>query len=187
MPFVSREGVRLYWRADGEADKPALLLLNSIGTDMGLWDRVVPHLSARFRLVRMDTRGHGASDAPAGQYSLADLAQDALSVLDAAGAPKAALCGVSLGGMVGLTLALVAPERVEALVVACTSAQMDPAAWQTRLDPVRGQGTAARHRSTVMAIGSPPPSRVRRWRTWTRRTCRASRRRPRSPASSRIS
>ena len=143
MAFVDRAGVKIYWRSDGHVTAPPLLLSNSLGTDCAFWDPVMPRLTEYFRVVRMDTRGHGASDAPAGQYSLADLAQDALSVLDAAGAPKAALCGVSLGGMVGLTLALVAPERVEALVVACTSAQMDPAAWQTRLDTVRGQGTAA--------------------------------------------
>lgn len=143
MPFVNREGVRLYWRADGEADKPALLLLNSIGCDMGLWDAVVPHLTPRFRVLRMDARGHGASDAPAGDYSLDDLASDALAVLDAAGAARAAVCGVSLGGMVAMTLALRAAERVEALVLACTSAQMDPAAWQARIDTVRTRGMEA--------------------------------------------
>jgi 3-oxoadipate enol-lactonase/4-carboxymuconolactone decarboxylase len=143
MPFVNREGVRLYWRADGEPDKPGLLLLNSIGCDMGLWDRVVPQLTPRFRVLRMDTRGHGASDAPAGDYGLDDLADDALAVLDAADAPRAAVCGVSLGGMIGMTLALRAPDRVPALVLACTSAQMDPAAWQTRIDTVRAQGLAA--------------------------------------------
>lgn len=143
MPFVNRGDVRLYWRADGEADKPALLLLNSIGCDMGLWDRAVPYLTPRFRVLRMDARGHGASDAPSGDYGLDDLADDALAVLDAAAAPTAAVCGVSLGGMVAMTLALRAPERAEALVLACTSAQMDPAAWQTRIDMVRGQGLAA--------------------------------------------
>jgi 3-oxoadipate enol-lactonase/4-carboxymuconolactone decarboxylase len=143
MPFADRDGVRLYWRADGEADKPTLLLLNSIGVDMGLWDRVVPYLSPRFRLLRMDTRGHGASDAPAGDYSLDDLALDALAVLDAAGVERAAVCGLSLGGMVAMTLALRAPDRVRALVLACTSAEMDPAAWRQRLDTVRAQGTAA--------------------------------------------
>lgn len=143
MPFVDRDGVRLYWRTDGEVDKPALLLLNSIGVDMGLWDRVIPYLSPRFRLLRMDTRGHGASDAPAGDYSLDELSADALSVLDAAGVQRAAVCGVSLGGMIAMTLALAAPERAQALVLACASAQMDPAAWHARLDTVRVGGTAA--------------------------------------------
>ena len=143
MPFVNRDGVRLYWRSEGEADRPPLLLLNSIGVDMGLWDGVVPHLTSSFHVVRMDTRGHGASDAPAGDYSLDDLADDALAVLDAADVPRAAVCGVSLGGMTAMTLALRAPERVSALVLACTSAKLDAAAWQARLDTVWAQGLAA--------------------------------------------
>lgn len=110
MPFVNRSGVRLYWRVDGEADKPALLLLNAIGVDMALWDRAVPHLMGRFRVVRMDIRGHGASDAPGGEHSLDDLADDALAVLDAADAARAAVCGVSLGA-IGVPTLVVAGDR----------------------------------------------------------------------------
>lgn len=143
MPFANNDGVRLYWRQDGAADKPALLLLNSIGTDLGLWDLAVPHLLADFRVLRMDTRGHGASDAPEGDYSLELLAADALTVMDAAAAPNAIVCGVSLGGMVAMQLALEAPERVQALILACTSAAMDAAAWQARIDTVTADGTAA--------------------------------------------
>jgi 3-oxoadipate enol-lactonase/4-carboxymuconolactone decarboxylase len=148
MPFArhdgaSHDGARLYWRLDGAADKPALLLLNSIGTDMGLWDAVTPLLLPQFRVLRMDTRGHGASDAPAGDYSLDLLASDALAVMDAAGIERAAICGLSLGGMIAMTLALNAPERVSALVCACTSAQMDANIWRARIETVRAQGTAA--------------------------------------------
>jgi 3-oxoadipate enol-lactonase/4-carboxymuconolactone decarboxylase len=143
MAFASNGGVRLYWRLEGAADRPVLLLLNSIGTDLGLWDFVVPHLLPRFRLLRMDTRGHGASDAPAGDYSLSDLAGDSLAVMTAAGIDRAALCGVSLGGMVAMQLALQAPERVDALILACTSAAMDQAVWRARVDTVRSEGTAA--------------------------------------------
>ena len=143
MPFASHDGARLYWRLDGAADKPALLLLNSIGTDMGLWDAVVPVLTPQFRVLRMDARGHGASDAPAGEYSLELLAGDALAAMDAAGIARAAVCGLSLGGMIAMTLALSAPSRVSALICACTSAQMDPAVWRARIEMVRAQGTAA--------------------------------------------
>jgi 3-oxoadipate enol-lactonase/4-carboxymuconolactone decarboxylase len=143
MAFASNGDVRLYWRLEGAADRPVLLLLNSIGTDLGLWDLVVPHLLPRFRLLRMDTRGHGASDAPAGDYSLADLAADSLAVMAAAGVDQAAICGVSLGGMVAMQLALQAPSRVTALVLACTSAAMDQDIWRARVDTVRGEGTAA--------------------------------------------
>ena len=143
MPFAVRDGVRLYWRRDGAAEKPALLLLNSIGTGMELWDGVVPLLVGDYCVIRMDARGHGASDAPDGDYSLAMLAADAATVLDAAGVTRAAVCGISLGGMVAMTLALRMPERLSALIVACSSAAMDPAAWEAREAAVRAGGTAA--------------------------------------------
>ena len=142
MAFATNDGVRLYWRLDGEPGKPALLLLNSIGTDMSLWDRVVPLLLPQFKVLCMDARGHGASDAPSGDYSLETLASDTLAVMDAAGVASAAVCGLSLGGMIAMTLALRAPGRISALVCACTSAQMDVAAWRMRVDTVRAEGMA---------------------------------------------
>jgi len=141
MPFVSSADARIFWRTDGDVAKPPLLLLNSIGTDMASWDRTLPFLLPHFRLIRMDARGHGASDAPAGEYSLDLLSDDAASVLQAAGAAAAIVCGVSLGGMIGLTLALKMPERVRALVAACTSPKMDLAAWEARIAAVRAGGT----------------------------------------------
>jgi 3-oxoadipate enol-lactonase/4-carboxymuconolactone decarboxylase len=143
VPFTVRDGVRLYWRQDGSAEKPALLLLNSIGTGMELWDGVVPLLLPAYCVIRMDQRGHGASDAPPGDYSMAMLASDAAAVLDDAGVTRAAVCGISLGGMVAMTLALSLPDRVSALIVACSSAAMDPAAWEARAATVRAGGTAA--------------------------------------------
>ena len=143
MPFTVRDGVRLYWRRDGSPEKPALLLLNSIGTGMELWDGVVPLLLSAFCVIRMDTRGHGASDAPAGDYTLAMLASDSAAVLDAAGVARAAVCGISLGGMVAMTMALLMPERLSALIIACSSAAMDPSAWESRAAAVRAGGTAA--------------------------------------------
>jgi 3-oxoadipate enol-lactonase/4-carboxymuconolactone decarboxylase len=143
MPFAISHGARLYWRQDGAADKPALVLLTSIGTDLSLYDPVVPLLTPDFRVIRMDTRGHGASDAPAGDYSLDLLADDVLAVMDAAGLDKASLCGTSLGGMIAMTLAAKAPERVEALVLACTSPAMDPSTWDQRLALIRAEGMGA--------------------------------------------
>ncbi|WP_076068270.1 3-oxoadipate enol-lactonase [Sphingomonas montana] len=143
MPFATRDGVRLYWKLDGAAEWPALVLLNSIGTDMALWDACVPHLLPAFRLLRIDTRGHGASDAPAGDYTLAMLADDVVAVMDAAGIDRAAVAGVSLGGMIAMQLALDHAERVSALVPICTSATMDRAAWEDRIATVRAGGTAA--------------------------------------------
>lgn len=144
MPFTTRDdGVRLYWRLEGELGRPPLVLLNSIGTDMALWDACVPHLLPAFRLLRVDARGHGASDAPDGDYRLAMLAEDVAAVMDAAGVQEAAVAGVSLGGMVAMQLALDRPERVSALALTCTSATMDRAAWSERVNKVREGGTAA--------------------------------------------
>uniref|UniRef100_B0SV89 3-oxoadipate enol-lactonase n=1 Tax=Caulobacter sp. (strain K31) TaxID=366602 RepID=B0SV89_CAUSK len=150
MAFATHDGARIYWRLDGAADKPALVLLNSIGTDMGLYDAAAPLLLADFRLLRIDTRGHGASDAPAVDYTLDQLAGDALAAMDAAGLATASVVGVSLGGMVAMALALKAPERVEGLVLACTSAAMDVAAWTARIATVRAEGMAA---IAEMALG----------------------------------
>jgi 3-oxoadipate enol-lactonase / 4-carboxymuconolactone decarboxylase len=143
MPFISRDGVRLYWKLEGADERPVLVLLNSIGTDMSLWDAAVPHLLAAFRLLRLDTRGHGASDAPEGDYSLAMLAGDVVAVMEAADVDRAAVAGVSLGGMLAMELALRHPERVAALALVCTSATMDRAAWADRVAMVRAGGTVA--------------------------------------------
>jgi 3-oxoadipate enol-lactonase/4-carboxymuconolactone decarboxylase len=143
MPFAIREDVRLYWKLDGAPDLPVLVLLNSIGTDMALWETSIPHLLPAFRLLRLDTRGHGASDAPDGDYSLAMLADDVVAVMDAAGVQTAAVVGVSLGGMIAMELALTHPTRVTALALVCTSATMDAAAWRDRIEVVRARGTAA--------------------------------------------
>jgi 3-oxoadipate enol-lactonase/4-carboxymuconolactone decarboxylase len=143
MPFVSRNGVRLYWKLEGADERPVLVLLNSIGTDTSLWDATARDLIVAFRLLRLDTRGHGASDAPEGEYTLAMLADDVVAAMDAAEVDCAAVAGVSLGGMIAMELALRHPERVTALALICTSATMDRAAWADRVAKVRAGGTAA--------------------------------------------
>lgn len=143
MAFTPRAGANLYWKRDGRDDAPALILLNSIGTDMDLWDDVLPHLRDRFAVLRIDARGHGASLAQPGDFSLAMLAEDVLAVADAAGFDRFSVAGVSLGGMIGMELALRAPGRVEKLLPICTSATMDSASWNDRIAKVRGEGMAA--------------------------------------------
>lgn len=143
MPFTQVPGAALYWKRDGRDEGPALVLLNSIGTDMDLWDAILPHLRDRFALLRIDTRGHGASTAEPGDFSMAMLADDVLAVADHAGLQSFALAGVSLGGMIGMELALRAPERVTKLAPICTSATMDSASWNDRIAKVRGEGMAA--------------------------------------------
>jgi 3-oxoadipate enol-lactonase/4-carboxymuconolactone decarboxylase len=140
MAFARNGDTRLHWREDGAG--PPLLLLNSVGCDLTMWDAALPHLR-EFRVLRMDMRGHGQSDSPPGDYSLDQLAADATSVLDAAGVDKVAVCGLSLGGMTAMTLALNAPARVSSLILACTSARMDREVWNTRIVTVRSQGMTA--------------------------------------------
>lgn len=140
MAIAQNGGTRLHWREDG-AGEP-LLLFNSVGCDLTLWNAVMPYLKG-LRVLRMDMRGHGESDSPPGDYTLDQIAEDALAVMDAAGIGKAAICGLSLGGMTAMTLALKAPSRVSALILACTSARMDRQIWDARIATVRSQGMAA--------------------------------------------
>ncbi|MEO7054912.1 MAG: 3-oxoadipate enol-lactonase [Rhizomicrobium sp.] len=140
MAIAQNGGTRLHWREDG-AGEP-LLLLNSVGCDLTLWNAVMPYLKG-FRVLRMNMRGHGESDSPPGDYTLDQIADDALAVMDAAGVDKAPICGLSLGGMTAMTLALKAPSRVSALILACTSARMDRQIWDARIATVRSQGMAA--------------------------------------------
>lgn len=140
MPFVTSQGADIYWKLEGETARPALVLINSIGTDMDLWAPALPRLRRRFCILRVDTRGHGASAAPDGDYEMATLAGDIAAAMDVAGLESAAIAGVSLGGMIGMQLALDAPERVSGLALICTSATMDSASWQARVDKVRVEG-----------------------------------------------
>lgn len=143
MAFTDMPDARLYWKLEGRDNAQPLVLLNSIGTDMDLWDPVLPLLRDRFALLRIDTRGHGASPAQPGDFSLPMLARDVLAVARDAGLERFALAGVSLGGMIGMELALAFPEVVSHLALICTSATMDAAAWNDRVTRVRGEGMAA--------------------------------------------
>jgi 3-oxoadipate enol-lactonase len=129
------------WRGDGPQTAPALLLLGSLGTTSDIWRPQVKPLSERYRVIRLDTRGHGESAAPAGDYTLDDLGADALSVLDAAGVERAAVCGVSLGGMTAMWLAAHAPERVRALIPVGTALKIGArSTWEERIRQVRSAG-----------------------------------------------
>src|SRR4051794_243818 len=122
----------------------ALLLSNSLGTTREMWDGLLPAFEERMQVTRYDMRGHGGAPSPPGPYSIADLGRDALGVLDDAGVERASFCGVSLGGMVGMWLALNAPERIERLALCCTSAHMPPAEmWHERAVSVRADGMRA--------------------------------------------
>ncbi len=144
MPFTERAGARLYWRSDGDPTRPALLLVNSLGTDFALWDPIMPYLTRVFRVIRTDKRGHGASDTTPGDYDIALLSQDVLAVADAAGAQRFTLMGVSIGGMIGLWLGANAASRIERLVLLNTAARLAaPELMAERVTKVRAEGMAA--------------------------------------------
>ncbi|MFA5550601.1 MAG: alpha/beta fold hydrolase [Trueperaceae bacterium] len=152
--FVNANGVTLHVRADGHTvgSSPAapILYLHSLGADLRIFDQVVARLPQRPHL-RLDLRGHGLSGAPAGDYAIAQLADDALRVLDAAGADKAVLVGVSVGGMVALRAALDHPERVAGLVLSNTAAKLgEEDVWRARMDTVFEQGVASLADSTLL-------------------------------------
>ncbi|NYI21940.1 3-oxoadipate enol-lactonase [Sphingobium indicum] len=137
------DGCRIAWRFDGPEGAPVLLLSNSLGTDMGMWDSQIGAWRDRFRILRYDQRGHGRSDAPAGAYSLDRLGRDVIELLDALAIDRVDFCGLSLGGMVGQWLGIRAPERLRRLVIANSSGFMGPPeSWDARIALVREQGMA---------------------------------------------
>ena len=139
-----RNGWRLSYRVDGDPRADALLFSNSLGTTHELWQPQLDALSPLFRVIRYDTRGHGASDAPPGDCTIDELGRDALAILDAAGAARAHICGISLGGLTAMWLALHTPDRVASLVLSSTAARIGNALlWQERIDLVRTSGVAA--------------------------------------------
>jgi 3-oxoadipate enol-lactonase/4-carboxymuconolactone decarboxylase len=145
MPFVTTtDGVRHYYRLTGAAGRPLVMLSHSLGLDHGMWDPQAADLEPRFQVLRYDLRGHGASDAPAGEYSIALLAQDALAIADAAAATTFAFCGLSIGGMIGQWLGAHVPDRLTHLVLANTTPRMaDPSLMETRRKTVLAEGMTA--------------------------------------------
>ena len=136
--------VRLSATLTGPPQAPVLILGNSLGTTREMWEPQLARLGEHFRLLRYEHRGHGGSPAPPGPYSLADLGTDVLRVLDDFGVTRAAYCGLSLGGMVGMWLAANAPGRIGALAVCCSTAHFpQPALWTQRAATVRAEGMAA--------------------------------------------
>jgi 3-oxoadipate enol-lactonase len=136
----------------GREDAPALLLGGSLGTAMAMWDPQVEALGERLRVVRFDHRGHGGSPVPEGPYSIEQMGRDVLALMDRLALERASYCGLSIGGMVGMWLAANAPERVERLVLICTSAYLPPAeGWRARAEAVRAAGSVEVVADAVLA------------------------------------
>jgi len=136
--------VNLSHRFDGPEDAPVLVLSNSLGTTVDLWELQVLGFARAHRVLRYDHRGHGGSPVPPGPYTIAELAGDVLELLDRLGLERVSFCGLSIGGAVGMWLGANAPERIDRLVVACSSARFGTAeTWIERAAAVRAEGTEA--------------------------------------------
>jgi 3-oxoadipate enol-lactonase len=159
--FTASDSARLSFRFDGPDDAPVLVLSNSLGTAMAMWRPQMPQLRRRFRVLRYDSRGHGRSSSPAGEYSLARLGQDVIELMDHAGIDQVAFCGLSMGGMIGQWLGANAPDRIRRLVLCNTSAFMGPEGWRGRIEAVRSGGMQA-IADPVIARWFTPDFRARR-------------------------
>jgi 3-oxoadipate enol-lactonase len=137
--------VKVHSVADGPSDGPVVVFSGSLGSDHRMWEpQVKPLVDKGFRVLRYDTRGHGASPVPPGPYALEDLGGDVLALLDEHGVERAHVVGLSLGGMTGMWLGMNAPDRIESLVLCCTSAKLGPPQmWADRAKTVRENGTGA--------------------------------------------
>jgi 3-oxoadipate enol-lactonase len=144
MNFIEVNGVRLHYRIDGRGDLPVLVLSNSLGTDLSMWNPQIEVLTQHFQVLRYDTRGHGASEVPPGPYTIEQLGQDVVGLLAALGIERAHFAGVSMGGMTGMWLALNAPERLRKLALCNTAAFIGPREiWDNRITAARNGGMEA--------------------------------------------
>src|SRR5260370_18512166 len=163
--FIDVEGARIHYRVDGPSSvpkrgedlAPVLLFSNHLGTELAMWAPQVAALGSRFRIVRYDNRGHGASSTSPGEYTIELLANDALAVLDHLGLERVGFCGISMGGAVGMWLALHVPKRVHKLALCCTAAQLGTAeVWNARIDTVRKNGMQAVAEAALQRWFTPP-------------------------------
>lgn len=144
MPFADLAEVRLHYRLDGSDRAPVLVLSNSLGTDLDMWEAQIAALTAHWRVLRYDTRGHGQSSVPPGPYMIAQLGRDVAALLDHLGLDRVDFAGVSMGGMTGMWLGVHEPGRIGHLVLANTAARIAPPdLWDARIEKVTAGGMAA--------------------------------------------
>jgi 3-oxoadipate enol-lactonase len=138
MPKLTTGEVTLHYQFDVKPGKPVLMLSNSLGTTLSMWDQQAPKFAEHFSLLHYDTRGHGQSSVPAGPYTIEQLGRDALALLDELKIEQANFCGISMGGMTGIWMAIHAPQRIKALVLSDTGALVGgPEFWNMVIDTAR--------------------------------------------------
>jgi 3-oxoadipate enol-lactonase len=158
MAFVQLQSGQLHYEIQGPDDAPVLVLSNSLGTDLHMWDAQLPELSKVFRVLRYDTRGHGQSVVSHGPYAIEQLARDVLDLLDVLKIERAHFCGLSMGGLIGQWLGIHASNRLLKLVLCNTAAKIGgPDTWGPRIDAVEKGGE--------QAMKDLQPGTVQRWFT----------------------
>ena len=141
MAFASINGIVLHHQVIGPSDGPALVFINSLGSDFRIWQEVVPAFAEDFRVVLYDKRGHGLSDAPPAPYTIDEHADDLLGLLDLLGIERFSLIGLSVGGLISQRLAARCPERIQTITLCCTAAKIGtPELWAERIAGVESGG-----------------------------------------------
>lgn len=156
MNIISLPTVDLHWREDGNPQGRPVVFANSLGTDMRLWDAVLPLLPENLRLIRFDKRGHGLSSCPVGPYTMDELVSDTEQFLDSLNIRHCLFVGLSIGGMIGQSLAARRPDLISAMVLSNTAAKMgEPAAWQERIASIQADGIASLSEAILSRWFSP--------------------------------
>jgi 3-oxoadipate enol-lactonase len=145
MPMITvDDGASINVEVQGDERAPALMLSNSLGTNLHMWDDQAVELAKHFRLIRYDRRGHGRSSVPPGPYSMERFGRDVVAILDKLGVERTNWCGLSMGGMVGQWLGANAPRRVNKLILSNTASYYsDKGPWAERIALVREKGLGA--------------------------------------------
>lgn len=140
---ITANGIGIHYQLGGPASGPVVTLSHSLATNLSMWDPQMPALASRYRVLRYDTRGHGATDAPEGPYWLEQLAEDARALLQALGIAQTHFIGLSMGGFIGQILALTYPQMLHSLVLCDTTSRVPPEAkgmWDERIRVAATQG-----------------------------------------------
>ncbi len=175
---ITANGISITYTLDGPAGAPAVTLSHSLATDLSMWDPQMPALTSRYRVLRYDTRGHGGTDAPAGPYTLEQLAEDARAMLRALGIPRTHWIGLSMGGMIGQLFALTSPGLLASLALCDTSSRVPAEAkpiWDDRIRTAETEGMGPLVAPTIARWFTAPfvargPEVVDRVRAMIRRT-----------------
>ena len=141
MPKFISNDAEINYQTFGDASQPAIIFSNSLGTQFNMWQPQISFFEKKFYVICYDTRGHGASSAPQGPYSIEQLGTDVVHLLDHLNIEKASFCGISMGGLTGQWLAIHHPERFNHVIVCNTAAKIgQEQAWNDRAQLVREQG-----------------------------------------------